>query len=232
MDWSSENYPWLSLLVGFALVFVWGLMSLTHAYDRSLATVNDSFTQGFIVVDRLGALLDALARLSVDQEAFLSTGDGRFQDGVIESVETLTLDIDVLNSLAARSKLQPLGLSSLSRSIGQVLSSVAESDDIKDVRSRAAASAFFESQQAAISEARLQAGQLKIDIAACITDRIRSARGTGALYQDLLYGAPLAGCGRAGSQLTVFAEGSRTLLGPHPALSHNRSSTAGPAAEK
>jgi hypothetical protein len=191
MDWSSEKCPWLSLLLGFGLVFVWGVMALAHAYDRSLATVNDSFTQGFIVVERLGAILDALARLSVDQEAFLSTGDKRFQDGVVEGAETLALDMYMLNSLAARNKLQRPLLTSLARSIEQVLGSVAQSDDIRDVRGRAAAVAFFESKEAVISVAKWQADQVRIEITGCISDRIRSARGTSALFQELLYSAAI-----------------------------------------
>ena len=174
MDWSSEKYPWLSLWLGFALMFVWGVMSLAHANDQSLAKVNDSFTQGFMVVGRLGAILDALDRLSVDQRGFLSTGDERFQDGVIEGAETLALDMDVLNSLAARNKLQRALLTNLSRPIEQVLGSVAESDDIRDVRGRAAAVAFFESKEAAISVSKGQADQLRIEITGRISDRIRS----------------------------------------------------------
>jgi hypothetical protein len=64
-----------------------------HAYDRSLEKVNDSFVQGLIVVEQLGVIADTLVRLSVDQEAFLSTGDQRFQDGVIESAESFALDM-------------------------------------------------------------------------------------------------------------------------------------------
>ena len=190
MDWSSEKYPWLSLLLGLALMFVWGVMSLAHAYDRGLAEVNDSLIQGFMAVEQIGVVVDALGRLSVDQEAFLSTGDLRFQDGVIESAETLAIDQGRLNSLVASSKSQRSLLNSLSRSIEQVLGSVAESDEIRDMRGRVAAVAFFQSKQAAISDAKSQAGQLRIAITGCISDRLRSARSTSALFQTLLYGAP------------------------------------------
>ncbi len=190
MDWASEKYPWLSILLGLALLFVWGVVSLAHAYARGLAKVNDSFTQGFIVEERLGAMLEALTHLSVDQEAFLSTGDERFQDGVIESAQTLELDMYMLH-LACGIKLQPPLLNSLSRSIDLVLGSVADSDDIRDVRGRIAAVTFFESQEAAISVAKSQADQLIIDITACLSDRVRSAHGTSVLFEALHYGAPV-----------------------------------------
>jgi hypothetical protein len=188
MDWSSEKYPWLSVLIGFALVFVWGVMSLVRAYDRSLAKANDSFIQGFMVVEELGVIVEALARLSVDQEAFLSTGDQRFQDGVIESAVTFAVDMDRLNALAAGSKSQRPLLNRLSGSLKQVLGWVAESDEIRDVRGRVAAVAFFESKEAAISDAKSQAEQLRVEITGCVSDRIRSGRGSSALFQVLLYG--------------------------------------------
>jgi hypothetical protein len=190
MDWALEKYPWLSILLGFALLFVWGVVSLAHAYARGLAKVTDSFTQGFIVEEQLGAMLEALTHLSVDQEAFLSTGDQRFQDGVVESAQTLELDMYMLQ-LAYGTKLQRPLLNSLSRSIDLVMGSVAESDDIRDVRGRLAAVTFFDSQEAAISVAKSQADRLIIDITACLSDRVRSAHGTSVLFEALLYGAPV-----------------------------------------
>ncbi len=214
MDWSSEKYPWFSLLLGFALVVVWGVMSLVHAYDRSLAKVNDSVVQGLMLAEQLGVIGDTLVRLSVDQEAFLSTGDRRFQDGVIESAESFALDMARLNSLAASGKVQRPLLNSLSRSIDQVLGSVADSDEIRDVRGRVAAVAFFGSKEAAIADAKSQAEQLRIEITGCISDRIRSARGSSALFEALLYGAPV-GSGLVHKQPAVALkqERRRSVLG-------------------
>lgn len=214
MDWSSEKYPWLSLLLALVLVFVWGVMSLAHAYYRRLAKVNDSFIQGFMIVDQLGVIADALGRLSVDQEAFLSTGDQRFQDGVVESAETFLLDRNRLNSLADSSQLRR-SLNSLSRSIDQVLSSVAESDKIREVRGRGAAVAFFESKEPAISDAKLQAERLKIGITGCVSDRIQSARGFSALFEDFLYDAPI-GNGLVQKQLLLAVKQERRIAAFRP----------------
>jgi hypothetical protein len=221
MDWSSEKYPWVSLLLGFALVFVWGVMSLGHVYDRSLARVNESFTQGFMVVERIGAMLDALARLSVDQEAFLSTGDERFQDGVIESAQTLELDMYMLN-LADRAKLQRPLLNSLSRSIDLFLGSVADSDEIRDDRGRVAAVAFFESKDATIADTESQAEQLRIEITGCVFDRIRSASGTRALFEALLYGAPVGTMLVHKPLLALGRLGTRALNDSDPELISGR----------
>jgi CHASE3 domain sensor protein len=190
MDWSSEKSPWMSLGLGFALVFAWGVMSLAHAYDRSLAKVNESFAQGFMVVDQLGAILSALDRLSVDQRAFLSTGEGRFQDGVIQSVETLQLDLDKLNSTAAIVNLPRAPLAKLSNSISQVLAAMGESDRIRAARSAAAGVAFFDSREPAMALAKWQVDQFRIEIIRRIQERIRGAHDANAVIEALLYGAP------------------------------------------
>ena len=187
MDLSSEKFPWLYLLLGFALMSAWAVISVANAHQRSLARVNDSFTEGSMIADRLGGISDDLARLGVDQQAFLSTGDMRFQDGVIERSERLTLQIGMLNSLVAKSNLQRPILAGLSRSIDQVLASVGESDEIAAVRGRAAAIAYFESREDAISEAGWQADHLRTRITGSISDRIQNARTTKAFLQDLLY---------------------------------------------
>jgi hypothetical protein len=191
MNWSSEKYPWLSLLLGFALAFVWGVISLAHAYDRSLAKMKDSYARGFMLVERLGGVLDTLARLRIDQQAFLSTGDDSFQDGVVESAETLTLDVSVLNSLAARNTSERPLLLSLSRSIEQSIASVADSDHLREVHGKADAIAYFDAQENAISLAKWQAEQLRIQIAGRISDHVQSARSANALLQDFLFYAPV-----------------------------------------
>lgn len=209
MDWSSEKYPWLSLLLALALVFAWGVMSLAEAYYRRLDKVNDSFIRGFMIVDQLGVIVDTLARLSVDQEAFLSTGDQRFQDGVVESAESFALNRYRLNSLAAGSQLQS-SLNSLSRSIDLILGSVAESDDIMEVQGKVAALVFFESREPAISKAKLQAEQLKNEITVGVSDRIRNARAVSALFKEFLYVAP-SGSGLVQKQLLLAVKHERRI---------------------
>jgi hypothetical protein len=193
MESSWEKLPWFSLLLGFAMVVVWGLISIAHAHERSLARVNDCFVQGLMAVDGLDSILDDLARLDVDEGAFFSTNDPRLQDGVIESTERLTLHIGMLNSIADRYNLQRPLVADLSRSISQVLGSIGESDGIAAVRGRAAAAAFFESKEAEVAEAREQASHLKVRITAGISNKIQNARTTGSFLRDLIYVAPANG---------------------------------------
>ena len=75
---------------------------------------------------------------------------------MIESAETLELHSDMIKSLAANGKLRA-ALAELSRSIKGVIGSVGKSDNIREVRGKAAAIRFFESQQAAIAAVKSQA---------------------------------------------------------------------------
>lgn len=186
MDSFSKEYSWLSLAVAFALLSVWSVMSLAHAYDRRLAEANESFTGAFRVVGRLDMIAVALDHLGVDQQAFLSTGEARFQDGVVENIQTLELGIDALHSLAARSTSHRALLVALSRSIEQVIASAAESDRIRDAGNKAAAAAFFESKELEISQAKSQIAQLRLETIASISDRTWNARGSEALVGALL----------------------------------------------
>lgn len=190
MDWSSEKYPWLSLWLGIALVFAWGVMSLAQAYDRSIATVSDSFNHGFMLLSRVEAVIDALNRLGVEQRAFLSTGDENFQDPVIESAEALEIDMDILHSLTTADGPQYSLLTALPQSISRVLDLVGESDSIRDAHGGAAAAAFFQSRDDTLAFAKCQAEQLKIEITRGMSERIRKARDSKVLFEAIFQRQP------------------------------------------
>src|SRR5215469_9090423 len=83
-----------SFTFAFVLLFVWCVMSFAHVYDRRLVQVNECLTKDSMVVGRLNVIMDAWDHLAVDQQAFLSTGEGSFQDDVVASVESLDLNIN------------------------------------------------------------------------------------------------------------------------------------------
>ncbi len=174
MDSSPKEYSWPSVTVAFALLFLWSVISLGDAYDRRMAEANESFTAAFRVVGRLDMIAVALDH---DQQAFLSTGEERFQDGVVENIQTLELGVDALTSLAARSTSHRGLLLALSRSIEQVIASAAESDRIREAGNRAAAVAFFESKELEISQAKSQVAQLRFETIVSISDGLWNARG-------------------------------------------------------
>jgi CHASE3 domain sensor protein len=186
----TEKSSWLLLLAGFALVFVWSALSLAHAYERSLARMNDSFSQGLMIVDRLGAVLDALDRLSTDEQAFLSTGEARFQDGVVESAEALTIDIGMLDALAAEGKFRRANLAILSRCVDRALNLVGESDAVRQDHGAQAALAYFDSRENTLAEAKLRANQLRSETVRRLSDRVRSTRRPKTLLHEVLDNAP------------------------------------------
>jgi hypothetical protein len=203
MDWPAEKYEWLSLLSGLALIFAWGVISLAHGHERSLASVDNFFTQGSMIMEGLGGVSDDLDRLGIDQRAFLSTGDLQFQDGVIESTEALLLHMSRLQSLAVKNRLQRSPLADLQLGVDRALGSVGESDAIAARRGRAAAIEFFADREAAIWEARAQADHLRAMVSESISNRIRNARSPRAFLHDLVGVAPpgteFKGAGRKGS---------------------------------
>jgi CHASE3 domain sensor protein len=186
-----ENTPGWSLWLGFALVVAWGVISLGYAYERSLARVNDCFNQGFVVVGRLDAIVGALDRLNVNQQAFLSTGDDHFLQDVWESARSLDNNIAWLDSFAARNALPRAPLTGMSRAIKQVLKLVGESYDVRDMRGRPAARAFFAAREATIAGAKSRADELTVEVTKGISDRIRTARGTNLLLEAIRWGLPI-----------------------------------------
>jgi CHASE3 domain sensor protein len=177
----SEEYRGVSLMLGVALLLLWGVMSLARRYEQSLAWVNQSFNEGFKLTGQLGVILEALNHLGVDQHAFLSTGDKTFQDGVIESAETLEIEMSMLNSQTAGNSLRQSLVNDLSRSIEQVIASVGRSDAIRDAGGKKAAIAYFASQADPLSNAKSQANQLRIEIIRSIADRISKAHANSTL---------------------------------------------------
>ncbi len=195
MNWKWEDNPRTSIVLGLALAFVWGVVSLAYAYDRTLANVNAVFATGFMAADRLDAVLDDLARLNVDQQAFLSTGDTRFQDGVIENAEALETHTGVLRATAAASGLSQGLLAGLEAAVSQALAAVGQSDQIRQARGSAAARAYFETKESDLAEVRWRVNQLRTELSSHLSRQIREARsGTGV--RSLFFGsrpaAPIA----------------------------------------
>src|SRR5262245_50422031 len=171
----DESASGWSVGSGFVLAVIWGALWLGHAYDRSLARLNESFSQAFAVAGRLDAIAGALDRLNVDQQAFLSSGDHRFLEGVWESTPSLDDDIAWLSDLTTQSGLPPAPLTSMSHAIKEVLDSVGDSYYLRDLRGRAAARAFFAAKESAIAAAKSQADALRTEFMARIAGRIGRA---------------------------------------------------------
>src|SRR5215469_4870611 len=171
---SEETYS--SFTFAFVLLNVWCVMTFAHVNDRHLVQVNESLTRDSMVVGRLNVIVEALDHLAIDQQAFLSTGEDSFQDDVVASVEILELNINALNLMEAKNKSwRALPLES-SRTVEQVIRTVAESDGIREARGKAAAVAFFASKADEVSRAKRQADQLRSDIIRSIADRSSTSR--------------------------------------------------------
>jgi hypothetical protein len=190
MNAYSERFArTVTVAVAIVLVITWSVITFAEAYTQSLADINDSYNRSLSSVYLLDEVISAIERLSIEQRAFLSTADPRFVDGVWTSIVSLDRNLEMLKGLAVHGALQQAPVAQLSTAVRRVENSVAHSDDIRDRRGKRAAIAFFDADEAAISAAQSQAGELK---SAIVLDLYRSlhARGSNRLLQAVFHGAP------------------------------------------
>jgi hypothetical protein len=190
MDWSSKKSAWTaSAALVVVLMVVWGVMSLGFAYNASLERMSVSFDRSLTVASLLDNTMNNLDHLGVEQQAFLSTGNSRFHDGVWESALALENDLGWLDDAGPRIGLPRTQLGSLRAGINQALQVMARSYDIRDTRGKAAALVYYDANEAAISGAKTQANELKTRVLQQISDGLR-ARRNGGLSEVLFHGAP------------------------------------------
>jgi CHASE3 domain sensor protein len=151
--------------------------------------MKDSFARRLMIQGELDDLTSTVDRLSIDQQAFMSTGDDRFQDGVYASIVTLDRRLAGLNASMAGNAVQRARLVRLSAAIKQVVDAVAQSYEVKDARGAAAALAFLDTNDAAISAAKSRAAELSSEMARDLSNQI-IARGSNGLMTAILYGTP------------------------------------------
>ena len=94
MDPYSAEDSWTIRGLGLALVVICLAIGFHYALNRTLTKVNDSVTGGFLVVEHVDAIVDDLDRLTLNQRAFLGTGDERFSQDVVESVMGIERHLD------------------------------------------------------------------------------------------------------------------------------------------
>src|SRR5690242_11302755 len=100
MNMENEALSRLAAAVAaFIMAISWSVMILAGAYNQSLARIDNSFTQGFAALYLLADIEGAVERLNTEQQAFLTTGDLRFVDGVWSSVVVLDRSLEILQNL-------------------------------------------------------------------------------------------------------------------------------------
>jgi CHASE3 domain sensor protein len=179
-----------SIGLAVLLMFSWGVITLAHAYSRSLGDMNDSFKQGLSAIYALDEITGTVDRIGVDQRAFLSTGQHRFEESLWIATEGMDRPMEMLRSITSRDAEQQARTMRLFAAVRHLLDCVARSYEIRDARGRRAAMVYFDGCEDAVADANAQAGELKSVIIANVSGRILNARASSALIQAMLHAQP------------------------------------------
>ena len=173
--------------VGCALVLVAVCLAIGfhYAFNRTLTKVNASVTGGFLVVDHVDAIVDNLDRLTLNQRAFLGTGDERFSQDVVESIMGIERNLDSLEQLKNRSPRLRLDITKLERSIGWAFDSLGKSNDLNQTLGSGIAIALLDNDDS-IADAKLVAQELRKEVTDGVFDRFRTQRRMRAIL-DILF---------------------------------------------
>jgi hypothetical protein len=141
---SAEDSKSVRLLFGLAIVVLCLGIGFHHALKRTLSQVSDSLVGSLVVVDHVDSIVNQLDRLNIDQRAFLSTGDDRFSEVVVESIMGIDRNLESLEVEARKDRrlIDPVG--KLSQSIGGVMDSMGKSFQVEKTAGAAVAIAYLD----------------------------------------------------------------------------------------
>jgi len=172
---------------GFALALVVICLAIGFhcALNRSLTKVNDSLTGGFLILEHVDSILDDLDRLSLNQRAFLGTGDERFSQDVVESVMEIERHMDSLQQIARKgARLRP-PIDNLARAIDWALDSLGKSNEIEQTSGAAVAIALLDNDES-LEDAKDVAQRLRRQATDGVFDRVQTERKMKAIL-DVIY---------------------------------------------
>jgi CHASE3 domain sensor protein len=176
MDPFSAEDSWI-IKAGCALALVTICLALGfhYAFNRTLSTVDASVTGGFLVVDHVDAIVDDLDRLTLNQRAFLGTGDERFSQDVVESVMGIERNLDSLAQLKNHGPRLRLDFTRLEQAVGWALDSLGKSNDLNQSMGSGIAIALLDNDDS-IADAKSVAQQLRKEVTDGVFNRFRKQR--------------------------------------------------------
>jgi CHASE3 domain sensor protein len=180
----AEDSITLRVMFGAGLVIICLGIGFYHALNRSLAHVHDSFVGGLGVVDHVDNLLMQLDRLNTDQRAFLSTGDDRFSEDVVESIMGIDRNLESLRAAADKDQRLRKPVDSLDRSINWVLDSMGRAFEIERTAGTAVAIALLD-DDSSVDGAKDDAQKLRTVATNGVFDRLRSERRIRSIFNIL-----------------------------------------------
>jgi CHASE3 domain sensor protein len=178
MDFDSlEDSAIVKAVAVLVAVSICVAICLRYALNHSLGAVNISMRRGFIVVEHVDRIVDALDQLKVSQRALLSIGGDRFSEGVAENVTGMLAEVDTLRQLKTRDPLLKRQIARVTRSVNWVLDLVGKTNELQRLFGAPAALALFDADgDNYILTAKLDAIQLKQMATDSALHRVRAQR--------------------------------------------------------
>ncbi|MGO9056838.1 MAG: CHASE3 domain-containing protein [Candidatus Binataceae bacterium] len=170
---SAEDSKTVKAMLGVTVVVICLGIGFHHALKRSLMRVSDSFIGGLTVVDHVDSIVNQLDRLTIDQRAFLSTGDDRFSENVVESIMGIDRNLESLEVAANKDPRLRSPVAELSHSINWVMDSMGKSFQIQQTSGAAVAIALLDDDPS-VDGAKGEARRLRAVATDDVFDRVRS----------------------------------------------------------
>ncbi len=171
--------------LGLALVLICLAIGFHYAINRTLTKVNDSLTGGFLVVEHVDAIVDDLDRLTLNQRAFLGTGDERFSQDVVESAMGIERQSGLTESVKTRGPRVKGAITKLERAVAWALDSLGKSNDLNQSMGSGVAIALLDNDDS-IDDAKRVAQELRREVTDGVFDRVRHERKMKAIL-DVLF---------------------------------------------
>lgn len=170
---SAEDSKTVRMLFGATVVVICLGIGFHHTLKRVLARVNDSLIGGLMVVDHVDSIVNQLDRLTIDQRAFLSTGDDRFSQNVAESVMGIDRNLESLRVAANKDQRLRNPVDRLCRAVNWVMDSMGKSFQVQQTNGSAVAIALLD-DDASVEGAKDEAVQLRTLATNSVLDGVRS----------------------------------------------------------
>jgi len=157
---SAEDSKLVRMMCGLTVVVICLGNGFHDELKRTLAQLSDSLVGGLVVVDHVDNIVNQLDGLTTEERAFLSTGDDRFSQGMVESIMGIDGNLESLEVEAIKDKGLSAPVKKLSQSINVVMDSMSESFQVQKIAGAAVAIAYLD-HDASVDGAKDDAARLR-----------------------------------------------------------------------
>jgi CHASE3 domain sensor protein len=169
----AEDSKLVRMVFGLTIVVICLSVGFHHALKRTMAQVSNSLVGGLVIVDHVDNIMNQLDRLTTDQRAFLSTGDDRFAEVVVESIMGIDRNLESLEVEAKKNQRLREPVGKLSQAISWVMDSMGKSFQVQQTAGAAVAIAYLD-DDASVDGAKDEAARLRRLATDSLFDRMRS----------------------------------------------------------